>query len=117
MRYIKFISVEFFEPKDPLYAKPHIQAPELRLNHLHRNRHLALAWDCSGYMVHVQWVLQPSKVKRILVKTIDNTTIAENQSFNGHLALQRVCRSYLSDLVVSIPKAALKLTPCCGGAL
>jgi hypothetical protein len=84
----------FNQKKGPLYAKPHLQALSCGLNHLHRNRHLALAWDCSGYMVHVQWVLRLSKVKGMLVKTIDNTTIAENQSFNGYLAPARMSQLF-----------------------
>ena len=75
-----------FYPTDLLYARPRLPAPELRLQHLHRNRHFGLAWDYSGYIGPAKWAMSISKVRRSRVNTIRPSPLAENQSFNGYLA-------------------------------
>jgi hypothetical protein len=85
---LNHISVEIFYPTDLLYARPRLPAPELRLQHLHRNWHFGLAWDYSGYIGPAKSVMSLSKVKRslVIVNTIKPSPLAENQSFNGYLA-------------------------------
>jgi hypothetical protein len=75
---LNHISVEIFYPTDLLYAGPRLPAPELRLQHLHRNRHFGLAWDYSGYIGPAKWAMSPPKVKRSLVNTIRLSPLAEN---------------------------------------